>query len=151
MGAQHTSQFTRALQAEARGKFYVTQVIRDFERPDQHPYRRYALINRGSVGTEVAAMSAQTLPGCCGILLLHNFSGSDRDINAFIGMAVKAAARVGYGLVLLSVTAAHEAVAQGIGPQYAVEFTNPKTGNVVRVVSIQTGAQRQQGRAPIND
>lgn len=80
-----------------------------------------------------AKATIRILPGCCGILLIHNISGEKRDPLQLINYAVVAAKRADFGLVLLSLKT-ESALRKLLGAEWqATKFTNPRTTNEVEL------------------
>ena len=130
MGANHLTKLGRRLSAEAKGKYAVTQVRRYDE--DKRSDQRYELVQRKDDKT-VATMSVQSLPGCCGIALFHNFSGNADGITEFVRIGREAARKAGYGLSLVTFRAGNDVLGHIGGER--IEFVNGKTGNTVVVVT----------------
>lgn len=81
-----------------------------------------------------ARASLRVLPGCCGILLFHNISGAKKDPLTLLKTACKAAAKAGFGMVLISLRSDSE-LRKLLGPEWtSVSFTNPRTTNKVEVL-----------------
>lgn len=135
MGAQHKNTLGNFIHHEAAKKgHFVREHTEPYKKPEDVQYRIYALHSRRK-GLETARVRTQVLPGCCGVLLLHNFSGSDDAVATLIEIITRAAARANFGEVLFSLISGHHASTP------ISEFRNPKTGRNVSVYSIHTNAQ----------
>ena len=113
MGARHVNQLSSLLKAEAGRRYFVTKVTKlyrqhgsdftsiqgiDINQPSQTFELRPVL----RALTVVAKMSVQSLPGCCGVCVLHSFSGETKHVVEFIKVGIRAAKRAGYGQVLFT-------------------------------------------------
>ena len=93
-------------------------------------------------------MTVQSLPGCCGVLVVHSFTGEVKPVVEFIKTAMRAAKRAGYGQVLFTLrsdSAILESFPQepvtgdnGDGTVYypRAVFRNGKTNNMIALVTI---------------
>jgi hypothetical protein len=143
MGIAHNRDLQDKLQAEARGRYYITLEQQSFQTEkknwvtgvdDSRPERKYALVNRSDY-KKVAGMTIQSLPGCCGVVLLSNFNGAKaEDIAKFIDIACEAARKAGYGYALLTLRAESRILeVLTTGDFHRTGFLNGKTGNQVTV------------------
>jgi len=140
MGAQHQTQFVGFIQAEAKGRYFVQEHVEAYKRPDEIPFKTVSLRARKD-NAELAKVRFQTLPGCCGVVLLHNFSGTDENIHAFLQVIRAAARRAKYGAVLYTLVQGHN-----VGGTTVRTFRNPKTGNNVEIFVDDTGAEHVPAR-----
>ena len=136
MSAEHYNKLTSYLHAEAKGGVYVQEHVLVYRKPDEVPYRTIKLMRRRD-NTELAKVRYQVLPGCCGVLLLHNFGGEQSEVLRLIQIVKAAAKRANYGLVLYSLVQRGQEVAANP----IAEFTNPKTNNIVALFGLPTGAE----------
>lgn len=159
MGARHVSQLGSYLKAAAGSRFYVTEAGAKlftiynreghFERQVEGfnvdvPSRKYDL--RSSLTTKtLASMAVQSLPGCCGVCVLHSFSGEVKYITHFIRFGIQAAKKAGYGQVLFTLRSDSSVLAEfaetpGVSsaapPIQHHTFRNGKTNNMVSLVTI---------------
>ena len=84
-----------------------------------------------------ASAKIRILPGCCGILLLHNFSGPAKDILRLSDRVVKAATVGSFGIVLCSVQVKSPLCAllkTKRGWLVGSAFKNPRTKNDLEVL-----------------
>lgn len=143
MGVAHNKDLQDKLQAEARGRYYIVLEQQSFKTEekkwvtgvdDSCPERRYALVNRSDYN-KVAGMTIQSLPGCCGVVLMSNFNGSKaQDIAKFIDIACEASRKAGYGYALLTLRAESKILEfLTTGDFHRTGFLNGKTGNQVTV------------------
>ena len=107
MGARHVDSLERFLKAEARRGFVTTQkqffttgpaeARRQVEGVDtQSPSRTFQFRRLLSPQTVAARMTVQSLPGCCGVCVLHSFHGDTKSVVEFIKTGIRAAKRAGY-------------------------------------------------------
>lgn len=143
MGQAHVETLSRALQAEAKGKFYIQPKLRFFTSKDgksimgleEGPEVAYELRERGKDNRLRASFKVQSLPGCCGVLLMHSFTGDPDGACELIKIGCTAAQRTGYGLAALTLRAGSEIIPKlegffgGGWTQQA--FLNGKTDNEV--------------------
>ncbi len=159
MGAAHVKTLGSFLQAESGRRYYVTPSTRHFPVYDNHgtfqrnvegvdassPDQRFSL--RSVLTTrEVASMVVQSLPGCCGVCVVHSFRGDSAKVVEFIKIAVKAAKRAGYGQLLFTLKVdstildsfrPEESAADGDDGRIDwARFRNGKTNNLVTLVTI---------------
>lgn len=134
MGAQHQSALGNYIHHEAsKSGYFVREHAEPYRKPEDVAFRTYAL-HAKKKGSEIARVKTQVLPGCCGILLLHNFSGEDVHVAILIDIIKRAAAKGSFGLVLFSLVSGHR------DDDAVTEFRNPKTGRSVTVYGVATGA-----------
>ena len=86
MGAQHTATLGKKLQLAAKGRLCVIASYVNEKYEGENPSRRYGLLDRKD-GSTLASMTIQTLPGCCGVLVLHSFQGKPENVVKFIDIA----------------------------------------------------------------
>lgn len=144
MGLRHVNKLGKNLALEAKGKYALVTIEPSYDDERKLPQRRYELHTRK--GDHAATMTAQPLPGCCGVCVFHSFSGSTQGIKDFIEIGQRAAKRSGFGMVLF--TLRQESV---ILDQIPVQrdgvagvrhsFMNGKTGNMITLAAINTGAE----------
>lgn len=159
MGARHVSQLGSLLKAEAGRRYYVVEagarVFSIYTREGNFqqqvegfdvdkPNRAYEL--RSSLTTKtLAKMSVQSLPGCCGVCVLHSFSGEPKYVTEFIRTGIRAAKRAGYGQVLFTLRSDSQIlqsfVPEDIHPElpvptFHIQFRNGKTNNSVTLVTV---------------
>lgn len=157
MGARHVSQLGSYLKAAAGSRFYVTEAGAKlftiynreghFERQVEGfnvdvPSRKYDL--RSSLTTKtLASMEMQSLPGCCGVCVLHSFSGEVKYITHFIRFGIQAAKRAGYGQVLFTLRSDSSILESFPDPATSLDgevrqhqFRNGKTNNLVTTTII---------------
>ena len=136
MGYRHTNNLSRCLALEARGKYALITIEPAYEDERKLPQRRYELHTRA--GVHVATMTAQSLPGCCGVCVLHSFSGTNEGLKDFIDIGHRAAKRAGYGTVLLTLRALSPILDLLPRPgeeDHRMTFRNGKTDNLVTIVA----------------
>lgn len=146
MGMRHVNAMSKFLALEARGQYALVTVEPAYDEERRLPQRRYELHTRK--GDHVATMTAQSLPGCCGICVLHSFSGTNEGIRDFIDIGFKAAKRAKYGMVLFTLKLGNPILdmvpfldrVAGDVQEFRAGFMNGKTGNLVTVVMKVTGA-----------
>lgn len=137
MSQRHLSKLYRFLVAEASGGFWrrytVAREVRYDE--DKKDDQRYVLLDR-KTGTELAWMSARSLPGCCGVALLYNFKGTPHNIGELVKLGQSAATRAGYGQVIFTLKTGSDALHAACDKVNTVEagFINGKTGNRITTV-----------------
>ena len=140
MSTKHVEKFTHRLQAVAaetaifkKGRVYVALKSR-YEKDGLPPNKTYEL--RSCKNNDVlATMTAQSLPGCCGIILFHTFSGDADKVAKFIGIGVEAGRRSGYGSALLTLREG-SSIIELLPSHTGHTFVNGKTGNRITIVRI---------------
>lgn len=139
MGATHKTQLVGFIQAAATGRYYIQEHPELYKVPDQVGYQTVSLRERKS-SKELARCRFQTLPGCCGILLLHNFSGLDGAVVQLVEIITRAAKKAKYGLVLFSLRIGHWTGTS------LTQFVNPKTNNRIGLYGLETEAEATPDR-----
>ena len=144
MGARHIEEFGSYLKAESGSRFYVKDEVpytrnltckACIDTRLEDPNKTFSLYSSSTPTKKVASFDAQPLPGCCGVLLLSNFKGEKlKFIITFINIAFKAAKRVGYGQVLLTLRQ-ESAIIAGLTDIYQQTWRNGKTGNMVVTIT----------------
>ena len=137
MSAEHRNTFGKFLQAETKGKYFVTRIFKGYTKPDEDNYHQWELRLRKK-DVFAASFRCQVLPGCCGILLIHGLKGSEEHLLEFLQIATSAAKRAKFGTVLLSLL--NSGAAEPLSTARH-SFVNGKTGNTVTIHMIDTGAQ----------
>lgn len=138
MSQEHVKALGRLLSVAASGRFAVERDVR-FKEGDLSD-ARYNLLDRQ--GVVLAGMTVRSLPGCCGVCLLHTFNGKrPADVSAFIKIAVTAARRSRYGLVSYTLQSKSEVLALSLlhfKPEEVVthEFRNGKTNRLITAVLV---------------
>jgi hypothetical protein len=131
MGVRHIEGLGKHLQAEAKGRYYVTQSEPPYDGWKDKKDRKYQLRTRKD-GEILASMTIQSLPGCCGVVVFYNFSGEAKEVAKFIQIGYAAAQRAGYGAAIVTLRSGSKIfeslLAEG---NHLFEFLNGKTGNSV--------------------
>ena len=158
MGARHVSQLGSLLKAEAGKRYFVIEAgakqfaifnregtaVRHVEGFDvNEPSRKYDLRSTLTMKS-LAGMSIQSLPGCCGVCVLHSFSGEVKHITEFIKSGIRAAKRAGYGMVLFTLRSDSGILGSFLEAEVPASYTinnrldfrNGKTNNTVTTVTI---------------
>ncbi len=82
-----------------------------------------------------ARVNLRVLPGCCGILLAYNLSGSAKALARLLKYVTRAAGKTNFGIVLLSLREDSAINKLLLAPDWIrTPFTNPRTGNNVEVL-----------------
>lgn len=83
-----------------------------------------------------AKANVRVLPGCCGILLFYQVSGTDRDLGRMLAHTTRAASKANFGMVLMSLRS-DAAFRKTLKAEqwHSVAFTNPRTRNQVELLS----------------
>jgi len=125
MGAYHIGEFEKA--------FYKVLSKKDFDfiatgaAGFNKPNNQFSLVVK-STQQPYATFGAQTLPGCCGVLLVDHVRA--KDPKKVLALIVKAASLAKYGVVMHTQIEG-TALANQVESKHA--FVNPKTGNLVEV------------------
>ena len=150
MGARHVSQLGSLLKAEAGKRYFVIEAgakqfaifnregtaVRHVEGFDvNEPSRKYDLRSTLTMKS-LAGMSIQSLPGCCGVCVLHSFSGETKHVVEFIKSGVRAAKRAGYGLVEFTLRSDSAILTEFESGVDRLQFRNGKTNNMVTRVAV---------------
>lgn len=84
---------------------------------------------------ESAKLNLRVLPGCCGVLLIYQLSGTERDLLRLLGYVARAAAKTSFGVLLMSLRSDSK-LRQTLGETWtSVKFNNPRTKNDVELLS----------------
>lgn len=151
MGARHIDNLAKHLAAAAKGRYALVREVR-YDHHGQSEYERqdgrFQLVNRA--GVEEASFTAGSLPGCCGVLLIHSFKGAKaKHIADFIGIAVRAAKAARYGALTFTLQSRSKVL--DLYPlddgQVRKIFVNGKTGNPIVSVFIDLHAAPPAPRA----
>lgn len=144
MSQEHVKQLGDRLAAEARGRHYVEETLYSYDTKEGKRVfgtlagskeRRYDLKDRAT-SRSVATLRVESLPGCCGILLLHGFWGEPRHVITFIEMACRAGKRSGYGQVMLTLRAESDIAVRLLDAGWTVQtFLNGKTNHTVTLLT----------------
>ena len=144
MGARHHNRFVGFVVAAATGRYFIQEQFDDYKKPNEVPYKTLSLMAR-KTNNELATVKAQTLPGCCGVLLLHGFTGSAENCQKLIEFTTAGAKQAKYGLVLFTLRAS------GRTEDQLATFSNGKTGNQVTVYGKITNATYTPSTDPQED
>lgn len=161
MGASHRLNLAKGIKAAAGGRYFV-----DVEMPTESrlgennrirmvdlEYQVITLYHRLNPFKSLASMNAQTLPGCCGVVVFSRFNGREaRDVARLIGFGYAGAKSAGYGMAQLTLLR-DSAILPLIGATPLLEdeenvFRNAKTNNMIVLV---TNNLEQPERAPIRN
>lgn len=137
MGQRHLSSVYKLLSSEVKGKFSLVRELRYEE--DKKNDQRYTLVNR-KTQKESSSLTFRSLPGCCGVALLHSFKGDRKDVVEFINYVLKAVKRAKYGQVLLTLRS-DSRIIESLPTHEGFEFLNGKTGNKVVTILINLEAE----------
>jgi hypothetical protein len=84
---------------------------------------------------ESAKLNLRVLPGCCGVLLIYQLSGTERDLLRLLGYVARAAAKTNFGVLLMSLRSDSK-LRQTLGETWtSIKFNNPRTKNDVELLS----------------
>jgi hypothetical protein len=137
MGVKHVEDFSQAVQAAVSGPYFV--VVDNVERAYAQKSRTLRLLGKSN-RTELAALTTRSLPGCCGICLIHGFSGGAKAIAKLIGFVGAGAKTVGYGAVLLTLVSTSPIAAVLLEAGWTeIRSVNGKTGNTVSTFYLGLG------------
>ncbi len=139
MGQRHLSKIYKHLVAESSGGLFKKySVLRDvrYDEDKQHD-QRYILINRKTT-KEHAKMTLRSLPGCCGVAILHSFTGDPEHVAEFIKLGISACKKAGYGQLMFTLRMNSKILDLVVktDDDSRHSFMNGKTGNVVTSVHI---------------
>lgn len=159
MGATHRFNLARSLQAVAKGKYFVIVESPTKEsvgannrvQSEDLPYIVVSLRARKDPAKFLASMNAQTLPGCCGVVVFYNFAGDKARVAELIEIGYAGAKLAGYGEALLTlVSGSGVAERLRVTPDFGAgyEFRNGKTNNMVVMIAKDL---EQAPRAPIRN
>ena len=82
-----------------------------------------------------AQINLRVLPGCCGILLVYQLSGPEKELVKLLTLVQKAAQRAEFGLVLITLRS-DSRLRPLLGDVWASsKFNNPRTRNDVEVLT----------------
>lgn len=141
MSLEHIKKFTLSMAAEAKNKHVVLQLVRyDEDRKSDKVYEMYpraGLLAGQENPPKLATLHAQSLPGCCGVCLLHTFKGVAKEVETLIEYACGAAEKQGYGLIFLTLVEGSALVTTLVNNHHFVDhtFRNGKTGRVISTLS----------------
>jgi len=135
MGAYHIQGFARKVQESApRGHFIEVS----FDKKQQ-PSGEFTLY-RSRDEKHVATVKAETLPGCCGVIVLHHLllfgnNGEDALVNLIEAAAI-GAQKAKYGLAVLTLLSNSTLIPEleHRGWNKSTTFLNGKTNNLVTVL-----------------
>lgn len=158
MGATHRSNLARSLQAAAKGRYFVvidaptkdSVGVNNRIQSEDLPYIVVNLKSRKDPAKFLASMNAQTLPGCCGVVVFYNFAGDKEKVADLIKIGYAGAKLAGYGMVQLTLLL-NSALIELIVPDVHTgsgTFRNGKTNNTVALI---TKNLDQPERAPIRN
>jgi hypothetical protein len=136
MGYAHSTKLGKYLAAEAKGKYAVISIEPSYDRERESPARKYELIKRD--GKVAAGMTVQSMPGCCGVCVLHSFKGEAQGVTDFLNIGLRAAKRSGYGMVLCTLKTGSSILDQ-LPPadgDVRKSFLNGKTGNLITLAAV---------------
>lgn len=131
MGALHTSQFGRKLQAEVTGKYFVREEHLHNRNDPDGVARKYELYTRKDDKWQ-ASLVMQPLPGCCGVALFYNLVGEADKVAILVNASYAAAQKARFGLALLTLRS-ESAIIPKLDAT-ATPFLNGKTDNSVSMV-----------------
>lgn len=135
MGHQNIREFTRRIQAAAPAGYFI-----DVEEPirNEEHWRGLSLIRRSNKdATSEASLRVQTMPGCCGVVILHQFRGYGKTAMLSLMKLVEAvttgAQRAKYGQAVLTLLNDSELIPllEHAAWGKATVFLNGKTDNSV--------------------
>jgi hypothetical protein len=88
-----------------------------------------------------ARLNLRVLPGCCGVLLVYQLTGAEKELARLLKQILRAANKANFGIVLMSLRsdsrfrALLPTAAPGNEGWASIKFTNPRTRNEVELLS----------------
>lgn len=139
MAHNNIRDFMRRIQAAAPSGYFVD--VTEPMRNEDRAWRSISLIKRNNPdATAEATLEVQSLPGCCGVVILHNFRSYGKaamlSLMKLIEAATTGAQRVKYGQAILTLLVDSELIPllEHAGWGKASVFLNGKTDNRVSVL-----------------
>jgi hypothetical protein len=134
MGAQHITDMAKFLALSATSDLTPVRVVR-YDEEKKHD-ARYSFLD--PKGQEKVSMTIRSMPGCCGVCLLHSFNGRAETLAKAIKIAITAAKRANYGQVLFTLVSTSRVleVLRDIPHSSLQAWTNGKTGRVIVTYTV---------------
>lgn len=130
MGAYHIKEFAHKVQAAAPTGYFITV---NYQK-DEQPSREFGLFRKRD-DKQVASIKAQTLPGCCGVLVIHGLVGfqGHSGVVPLVQAITAGAKKTKYGQAILTLLRDSVLIPelQHVGWHVAQTFVNGKTDNQV--------------------